>query len=58
MKRKNMGEWNYIVWVGDTPDYYMNYEIAKKKYDELIDEGYDDVYFYAKDSKLMKDERR
>ena len=53
-----MGEWNYIVWVGDTPDYYMNYEIAKKVYDKWIDEGYDDVYFYATDSKLIKDERR
>ena len=38
-----MSRWNYIVWVGATPDYYVNYEDAKRAYDEWIDEGYDDV---------------
>lgn len=46
-------KWNYIVWVGATPDYYVNYKDAKRAYDEWIDEGYDDVHLYAADSKLI-----
>jgi hypothetical protein len=38
-----MSRWNYIVWVGATPDYYVNYEDAQRAYDEWIDKGYDDV---------------
>ena len=51
-----MSRWNYIVWVGATPDYYVNYEDAKRAYDEWIDEGYDDVYLYSADSKLIYSE--
>ena len=51
-----MSRWNYIVWVGATPDYYVNYEDAKRAYDEWIDEGYDDVYLYSSDSKLIYSE--
>ena len=51
-----MSRWNYIVWVGATPDYYVNYEDAKRAYDEWIDEGYDDVYLYSADSKLIHSE--
>ena len=35
--------WKYIVWVGGVDDYYTNYLDAKKAYDELIAQGYDDV---------------
>jgi len=38
-----MSRWNYIVWVGATPDYYVNYKDALRAYDEWIDKGYDDV---------------
>jgi hypothetical protein len=53
---KTMSRWNYIVWVGATPDYYVNYEDAKRAYDEWIDEGYDDVHLYSSDSKLIYSE--
>ena len=36
-------KWNYIVWVGATPDYYVNYDDARRAYNEWVDEGYDDV---------------
>ena len=36
-------KWKYIVWVGGCDDYYVDYEQAKKHYDEWIDKGYDDV---------------
>jgi len=58
MKKENVeNKWRYIVWVGATPDYYVNYDDAKRAYDEWIDEGYDDVYLYAADSKLIGDSR-
>ena len=38
-----MNKWKYIVWVGGCDDYYVDYEQAKKHYDEWIDKGYDDV---------------
>mgnify|MGYP003149286415 FL=1 len=58
MKKENVeNKWRYIVWVGATPDYYVNYDDAKRAYDEWIDEGYDDVHLYAADSKLIGDSR-
>jgi hypothetical protein len=36
-------KYNWIVWVGDTPDYYVDYKDAERDYDEWIDDGYDDV---------------
>ena len=38
-----MKKFNYIVWVGATPDYYINYEDAISDYNDWIDKGYDDV---------------
>ena len=39
-----MNKWKYIVWVGGCDDYYVDYEQAKKHYDEWIEKGYDDVF--------------
>jgi hypothetical protein len=36
-------EVHWIVWVGDTPDYYVYYEDAERDYFDWIDNGYDDV---------------
>ena len=36
-------KYKYILWVGGTPDYYVNYKDALKDYDEWIEKGYDDV---------------
>jgi len=33
----------WIVWVGGCDDHYVNYEDAKKAYDQWIEDGYDDV---------------
>jgi len=38
-----MSRWNWIVWVGDIPDYYVEYKTAKIDYLNWIDLGYDDV---------------
>tara|TARA_R100001129_G_C5146940_1_gene197716 strand:+ start:308 stop:454 length:147 start_codon:yes stop_codon:yes gene_type:complete len=38
-----MNKWKYVVWVGGCDDYYVDYEQAKKHYDEWIEKGYDDV---------------
>jgi len=36
-------KYKYILWVGGTPDYYVNYKDALRDYDEWIEKGYDDV---------------
>tara|TARA_R110000824_G_scaffold356857_1_gene544126 strand:+ start:44 stop:196 length:153 start_codon:yes stop_codon:yes gene_type:complete len=33
--------WRWIVWVGDVDDYYVDYDTAKKHFDESIEKGYD-----------------
>ena len=38
-----MSKYKYIVWVGGCDDYYVNYEDAKKAYDQWIEDGYDEV---------------
>ena len=38
-----MSKYNWIVWVYDTPDYYVYYEDAERDYFDWIDNGYDDV---------------
>ena len=35
--------WKWIVWVGGTGDYYVDYSTAKDHHDEWIDKGYDQV---------------
>ena len=42
-QERKMKKFNYIVWVGATPDYYINYEDAIRDYNDWIDKGYDDV---------------
>ena len=45
-----MGErdkYKYIVWVGATPDYYVEYEDALRAYNEWLDKGYDDVQLFG-----------
>ena len=36
-------KYKWIVWVGGCDDYYVNYEDAKKAYDQWIEDGYDEV---------------
>ena len=36
-------KYKYILWVGGTPDYYVNYKDVLRDYDEWIEKGYDDV---------------
>ena len=48
-------EWKYVVWVGACDDYYVDYEQAKKHYDEWIDKGYDDVHLQALSDVKRKD---
>jgi hypothetical protein len=38
-----MTKCNWIVWLGDIPDYYVYYEDAVRDYFVWIDDGYDDV---------------
>ena len=35
--------WKWIVWVGGVDDYYVDYNTAKKHYDEWLEKGYDQV---------------
>lgn len=45
-----MGEidkYKYIVWVGATPDYYVEYKDALRAYNEWLDKGYDDVQLFG-----------
>jgi len=48
-------KWKYVVWVGACDDYYIDYEQAKKHYDEWIDKGYDDVHLQALSDVKRKD---
>ena len=38
-----MTKYNWIVWVGDIPDYYVDYKTAKIDYLDWIDQGYDQI---------------
>jgi hypothetical protein len=38
-----MTKWNWIVWVGGTPDYYVHYKDALRDYFDWQDKGYDDI---------------
>lgn len=37
-------KYNYIVWVGDIDDYYVDLERAVEHFKEWIEEGYDEVW--------------
>ena len=39
-----MSIYKYVVWVGGCDDYYTTYERAKERYDQWIEQGYDDVH--------------
>ena len=43
MMEVHMSKYKWIVWVYDTPDYYVYYEDAERDYFDWIDKGYDDV---------------
>ena len=50
---KNDG-YNFIVWVGDTPDYFKEYNDAINAYNEFLDDGYDDILLCNIDNEVIK----
>jgi len=43
LRQRKRGSMKWIVWVGGCDDHYVNYEDAKKAFDQWIEDGYDDV---------------
>jgi len=36
-------KYNYIVWVGDIDDYYVDLDRATEHFEEWLEQGYDEV---------------